>query len=336
MSELAPQGPGDHDSLASRVLPDLPAIASERHLPLVSIVVTAYNYEKYIDDCISSVAAQTYTKFECIVVDDCSTDHTENIVKKSLALRRDERFSYMRNRENLGQLGTQSVGLSHCKGAFVVFADADDLLLPNFVERHVFFHINSPLPVALSSSDHATCDESGAIVAATRRDFTRLGAYWTARLLKVSARRSSEPLEALIHSWSDRQLDLDWVWGQQSGMMFRRSALELIMPKPEECESFRICADLYLGRLAHLLGNSALLLERLGIYRLHGSNNFAAQGMLSYDSAGGDMSKYPPLKEVAALAQSVIRQRDRAFTLTLGPWRSERTRSVLEAWAAKP
>jgi glycosyltransferase involved in cell wall biosynthesis len=333
LSELTSQAPDDRDWLASRVLPDLPTIASERHLPLVSIIITAYNYEKYIDECIAAVAAQTYAKFECIVVDDCSTDDSENVAKRSLAVRRDQRFSYVRNPENLGQLGTQAVGLSQCKGAFVVFVDADDLLLPTFVERHVFFHINSPLPVALSSGDQAICDESGCIVAATRRDFTRVGNYGSARLLKVSTRRSNQPMEALILSWAERRLDTDWVWGQQSAMMFRRSALELIMPKPEECDGFRICADLYLGRYAHLVGNSALLLERLGIYRLHGNNNFAAYGMVSFDSAGGDMSKRPSLRELAVLALSIMKQRDRSFTLTLGTWRHQTTRSILEAWS---
>jgi glycosyltransferase involved in cell wall biosynthesis len=334
LAELNAQASADHDSLASRVLPDLPTIGSERHLPLVSIVITAYNYERYILDCIASVAEQTYTKFECIVVDDCSPDDTENVVKKNFALRRDERFSYVRNKENLGQLGAQAAGLARCNGAFVVFADADDLLLPNFVERHVFFHINGPLPVALSASDQLTCDENGAIVAATRRDFSRIGTYWTARLLKVRTRRSNEPLEALILPWSDRRFDVDWVWGQQSAMMFRRSVLELIMPKPDECKSFRICADFYLGRFAHLIGNSALLLERLGIYRLHGGNNFATHGMLSYDSAGGDMSKHPSVKELAVLALSMFKQRERSFLVTLGPWRHDSARSLLEAWSS--
>jgi hypothetical protein len=228
------------------------------------------------------------------------------------------------------------VGLSLCKGAFVVFVDADDLLLPNFVERHVFFHLNVHLPVAFSSSDQAACDEGGSIVAATRRDFTRFGVYWRARLLRVSTRRSTDPLESLVFSWSDRRLDGEWVWGQQSAMMFRRSALVLIMPEPEECKSFRICADFYLAKLAHLLGSSALLLERLGIYRMHGNNNFAAAGMLSYDVVGGDMAKHPPLKDVAALGQAILKQRDRSFTLALGSWRFERTRSILEAWSTKP
>jgi hypothetical protein len=57
--------------------------------------------------------------------------------------------------------------------------------------------------------------------------------------------------------------------------------------------------------------------------------------MVSFDSTGGDMSKHPSLMELASLALSIIRQRERSFSLTLGPWRYEKTRAVLEAWTAQ-
>jgi cellulose synthase/poly-beta-1,6-N-acetylglucosamine synthase-like glycosyltransferase len=52
--------------------------------PLVSVVITAHNYARYLADAIQSVSAQTYTEFECIIVDDASSDNTQEVVKTSL------------------------------------------------------------------------------------------------------------------------------------------------------------------------------------------------------------------------------------------------------------
>lgn len=326
----------DDETLAIRVLPDFRAVLSDRYLPLVSIVITAYNYASYIDGCIASIAEQTYTKFECVVVNDCSTDDTESVVQKNFALRRDERFLYVRTKDNLGQLGAQAFGLSDCSGSFVVFVDADDLLLPHFVERQVFFHLNTPFPVAFSSADQLVCEEQGALVAATCRDFVKLGKFGKARFLRVGSRPSSEPVEALILPAWDTQIAGDWLWGQQSAMMFRRSVLDLIVPPPQDCGFFRICADTYLAKLSHLIGNSALLFERLGVYRRHGNNNFACPGTISYDCAGGDMSRHPSAKDLASFALALMKARERSFIFNLGRWRYETAQVILKSWMSEP
>ena len=66
---------------------------------LVSIIMPSYNTAKYISDSIDSVLRQTYTNWELIIVDDCSTDNTDDIVKEYLS---DNRIKYLKNEKNSG------------------------------------------------------------------------------------------------------------------------------------------------------------------------------------------------------------------------------------------
>lgn len=70
--------------------------------PLVSVVITAHNYARYLADTIQSVSAQTYTEFECIIVDDASSDNTREVVKTILGSMEETRFSMISLPANLG------------------------------------------------------------------------------------------------------------------------------------------------------------------------------------------------------------------------------------------
>src|SRR5262249_16925803 len=78
--------------------------------PLISVVVTTHNYAEFLPDCLRSVQAQTYGRYECIVVDDASSDNTPSVVRELLDEWRDRRFRYVRLTRNLGQLGAQVQG----------------------------------------------------------------------------------------------------------------------------------------------------------------------------------------------------------------------------------
>ncbi len=140
----------DHVQAARRLFP-VPV-----EPPLVSIIVTAHNYGRFVADCLNSVFAQTHPRIECIVVDDCSDDDTPAVVEGLLAGWNDPRFSYHRLSRNVGQLGAQVEGFARSKGEFVVFLDADDLLFPDFVARHLFVHHNLETPVGFTSSNQWT------------------------------------------------------------------------------------------------------------------------------------------------------------------------------------
>ncbi len=101
--------------------------------PLVSIVMPAYNAEKYIAESVSSILSQTYKNFELLIADDCSTDRTKEILSSF----KDSRISFYHNDTNQGYLKTCNKLLSLCKGEFVTFQDADDISVPGRIEKQV-------------------------------------------------------------------------------------------------------------------------------------------------------------------------------------------------------
>lgn len=91
---------------------------------LVSVVIASYNYARFLPEAIRSVQAQTYKNWECIILDDCSSDNTPEVAA-SLASG-DSRISYVRNPKNLGVSGTRNRGTSLARGEFIAVLDADD------------------------------------------------------------------------------------------------------------------------------------------------------------------------------------------------------------------
>lgn len=99
---------------------------------MISVIVTAYNVEKYIEECIQSVLNQTYQDLECIVVLDCPTDTTESKVK--LLAEMDQRIKIIENKENVGPGLSRRYGLGHAYGEYSLLLDGDDYLEPTFIE----------------------------------------------------------------------------------------------------------------------------------------------------------------------------------------------------------
>lgn len=104
--------------------------------PLVSVVVPTYNYGRLIGETLDCLLAQTYAHWECIVVDDGSTDDTAQVVARYSE--RDARFIFLRQ-ENARQAAAKNNGLRNSSGEHVQFLDADDLIEPEKLERHVSF-----------------------------------------------------------------------------------------------------------------------------------------------------------------------------------------------------
>lgn len=99
--------------------------------PLVSIIMPAYNAEKFIKEAIHSVINQTYQNWELIVIDDGSTDYTANIISDFVHL--DARLKYL-YQKNSKQGKARNLGIENAKGNLISFLDADDLWLPKKLE----------------------------------------------------------------------------------------------------------------------------------------------------------------------------------------------------------
>ena len=102
---------------------------------LVSIIMPTYNCGRFIKESIDSVLAQTYTDWELLIVDDCSTDDTTDVV----ASFKDPRIHYQCNEHNSGAAVTRNTALRMAKGRWVAFLDSDDLWLPNKLETQIAF-----------------------------------------------------------------------------------------------------------------------------------------------------------------------------------------------------
>lgn len=256
-------------------------------LPLVSVVVTNFNYERYIVQCLSSIQRQTYENIECLVVDDVSTDGSVAAIQ-SFIDQEDAagRFRLLRHEHNLGQLGAFRTGLLHTRGAFVVFVDADDLLLPRFVEAHLRCHLTLP-PAAFTSSDQFQIDEHGQVIGGHHGD------------LRVEGRE--------VHAGTRSLHGPIWVWATTSSMMFRRPVLEMLMP--QDVSAYRYCADNYVCHFANLLGGSWLLPDRLGCYRRHGENGFSTNPLIGSRAPTGDMRRHPSHDTLLARMRAHIDER---------------------------
>ena len=95
--------------------------------PLVSVLMTAYNREKYIAEAIESVLASTFQDFELIIVDDCSRDHTVEIVRRYTS---DPRLQVHVNEKNLGDYPNRNRAASLAKGQYLKYVDSDDYIYP--------------------------------------------------------------------------------------------------------------------------------------------------------------------------------------------------------------
>lgn len=94
-------------------------------VPTVSVIIAAYNYAHFLPETLNSVLGQSLASWECIVVDDGSTDNTETIVNSFVQL--DPRFRYI-HQHNQGLAASRNKGLELARGQYIQFLDADDLL----------------------------------------------------------------------------------------------------------------------------------------------------------------------------------------------------------------
>jgi len=214
---------------------------------LVSIVVNNYNYARFLGHAIDSALAQTYPHTEVVVVDDGSTDGSQELI----ATYGDRIRPVLK--ENGGQASAFNAGFAVSRGDIVVFLDADDLLLPDTVERVVsaWRPGTAKVQYRLRFVDGAGAQQDGA---------------------------HPHPADAMPTGDVTREI-LRWgeyISSPTSGNAFAREALNAILPMP--ADAWRLSADAYLVYLAPFHGAVISIEEPLGYYRVHGQNNWTHDG----------------------------------------------------------
>ncbi|MBR3610309.1 MAG: glycosyltransferase [Oscillospiraceae bacterium] len=102
---------------------------------MVSVIMPAYNMEKYIEEAVRSVIAQTYEDWELLIIDDGSIDDTVKIAEE--IAKEDNRIYVLKNEKNMGVAYTRNRGLDSCKGDLAALLDSDDYWDPKFLEKSV-------------------------------------------------------------------------------------------------------------------------------------------------------------------------------------------------------
>jgi len=109
--------------------------------PLVSIICLCYNHEQFVVESLNSVLNQSYKNIELIIADDCSTDSSEKTIKNWLE--NYPEIPFISNKTNLGNTKTFNKALKIAKGNYVIDLAADDILMPNCVEKQIDTFLNS-------------------------------------------------------------------------------------------------------------------------------------------------------------------------------------------------
>jgi len=125
--------------------------------PTVSVIIPTYNRAHLVGRAIQSVLDQTYKDFEIIVVDDGSTDNTEEIVNGF----GDHRIRYIRHKENRGAAAARNTGIKAARGEYIAFQDSDDEWLPEKLEKQIRVFETAPPEVGVVYTDMLRISENG-------------------------------------------------------------------------------------------------------------------------------------------------------------------------------
>ena len=210
--------------------------------PSISIVINNYNYGRFLGEAIRSALDQTMPALEVIVVDDGSTDNSREIIESF-----GERIHPI-YQSNGGQAAAFNSGIRAAKADWVWLLDADDILKSNALEtgRSLIYPSVSRIAMGLQNID-AGGKPLGYQIPNLGRAFTG-------------------PLhEAILQQGS-------LIGIPTSGNLFRRDALNAILPVPQK--DFRICADAYLYVMSALHGTLKADSTVVADYRIHGDNNY--------------------------------------------------------------
>ena len=211
--------------------------------PLVSIIITSYNYGQYIGQAIESVLCQTYNNWELIIIDDCSNDNSLNVIRSF----EDEKIQLLTSEKNQGVAASHNKAYALCQGKYFCNLDADDYMAPEKLDKQVRYLESHP-------------------------EVDILGTY----IIEVDS--ESQPILGGKHEiWFNREIDLNqsenWIWRNHlchSSVLMRKSAHDLTglftddLIYPRDYEFWIRC---FVNRLSF-----EILAEKLTYYRFHGNN----------------------------------------------------------------
>ena len=237
-------------------------------MPKISVIITCYNLGVYVKECIESVLNQKYKNFELIIVNDCSTDNSKEIIEQY-----SDSAKIINLEKNLGQFGAFLEGLKISEGEFVCMIDADDVLLPDFLSVHIQVHMQTS--VAFTSCAQFEIDDNSTIISLNSLASPEFknSSYED----KIKTLDEVFNLNRLNENFNVKVMDIKkypfgtWNWNPTSSAMMRKAPLDylLLYKTPSD---WRKGADKIVFSFLHLIGGSAAISAPLMAYRRHKTN----------------------------------------------------------------
>jgi glycosyltransferase involved in cell wall biosynthesis len=213
---------------------------------LISIVLLCYNHEEFVAEALDAVLSQTYSPLEVIIVDDCSTDSTPNIVSRKIAeLSHPPHVRFIRNARNRRLLGACDIGITAARGEFVVLTCDDDVMLPDMVADMVDFWRSESASLVTTNAEYI--DAKSNLIGRTHRDL---------------ATPPDDSFETLVRDGSNA-----CCFGATMG--FERRLHTLFGMPPAHLDNIDIIYPFY----AYILKGGRFLNKPLLRYRVHAGNN---------------------------------------------------------------
>ena len=245
--------------------------------PLISIIVTHYNYSHFIEESLLSIIAQTYMNWECVVIDDCSDSAHRDEVEKIIDKIGSKKIQILSTDKNVGQTLAFFRAFEFTSGEFVCVLDPDDRYMPTFLAEMLKAHLNATIICPLLCCDQILLKNDSVI--------SGLNTYHKLRFMKWIdgiAQVPENAFEGLLFIPANMP---GWHWSATSGMMVRRSAVNYTKP-------FRALAclnslDSYLMQGLHLLGGTLFLTKPLVYRGLHDANDWLTSAIYSTNQHHG-------------------------------------------------
>lgn len=264
------------------------------HRPLVSIIMTHFNYSGFIRDAILSVLDQTHENWEMVVIDDASSPEHRQRLEGILSDLDDDRISSVFLPDNLGQILAFYAGFERTKGNFVCLLDPDDRYAPTFLEESLSAHLNAMIACPISSTDQYLISRNGLLSGTNTLESDFRGSASSGGIVPLEERWA-----APCFIPSSQQ---GWHWTSTSAMMFRRAALACL--QPDSPLPFKNHFDAYAAQGAHLLGGS-IFIRRPLVYRLlHEQNDWHTDHFYSSLQRVGRSG----VESVSGFAQNLARE----------------------------
>ena len=238
------------------------------HRPLISIVVTHFNYSEHIEDALLSLLDQSYENWECVLIDDASEPAHRDRLKGILHTIGSDRIRLIEHRENLGQIPAFYTGLDATSGEFVCLLDPDDRYAGSFLEEALACHLNEAVYCPVVCTEQMLLAGSGLVTGIySWRNRARMSPQGGAVLI------TPVKPQLLYHEPHKR----GWHWTSTSAMMFRRAALRFL--RPHKVLAYKGSFDSYMANGAHMLGGTLFFTKPLVYRGLHQANAWITAGV---------------------------------------------------------